>query len=106
MPYRFTQSYIDLNQYLTIVGCARKRLENAFGHDVPEIELTLFAAESGFLVASNLCSSENHGREHVLHADAGFWDGETNSLYGAYHPISICHRDNNVSDKRGACSCS
>lgn len=100
VPYRATQTYVDLEQYYALWDATRQRLQDAFGHDIHlEIEPGRYlVAESGFLVAE-ICAVKTMGENLFYMLDAGFCDLARPILYGAYHPISICHRDNNVSEK-------
>jgi diaminopimelate decarboxylase len=94
VPYRAGQSYVDLSQYYQLWDAARQRLQQSFGHSIHlEIEPGRFlVAESGYLIAQ-ICSVKKMGNNLFYMLDAGFCDLARPILYGAYHPISICHRD-------------
>jgi diaminopimelate decarboxylase len=103
VPYRAGQSYVDLDQYYALWNSTRQRLQDKFGHEIHlEIEPGRYlVAESGFLVAK-ICAVKTMGENLFYMLDAGFCDLARPILYGAYHPISICHRDNNVGDSEVA----
>lgn len=98
VPYRSTQSYVDLDQYFALWDATRQRLQDRFGHEIHlEIEPGRYlVAESGFLVAT-ICSVKTMGENLFYMLDAGFCDLARPILYGAYHPISICHRNSSGS---------
>jgi diaminopimelate decarboxylase len=100
VPYRAGQTYVDLEQYFALWNATRQRLQDKFGHAIHlEIEPGRYlVAESGFLVAK-ICAVKTMGENLFYMLDAGFCDLARPILYGAYHPISICHRDGNVSSK-------
>jgi diaminopimelate decarboxylase len=71
----------------------RKNLAAQFGHPL-RLELEpgrYLVAESGFLIAE-IRSVKKMGQNTFYLLDAGFNDLARPILYGAYHPISICHR--------------
>ena len=93
VPYKQGQSYVDLGRYYQLWDQTRKRLEGLFGHRLRlEIEPGRYlVAESGFLIAE-IRSVKKMGQNTFYLLDAGFNDLARPILYGAYHPISICHR--------------
>jgi diaminopimelate decarboxylase len=100
VPYRQGQSYVDLDRYYHLWDQTRNRLAASFGHPLRlEIEPGRYlVAESGFLVAE-IRSVKKMGENTFYLLDAGFNDLARPILYGAYHPISICHRGHQPSDK-------
>ena len=100
VPYRQGQSYVDLDRYYHLWDHTRNRLASVFGHPLRlEIEPGRYlVAESGFLVAE-IRSVKKMGENTFYLLDAGFNDLARPILYGAYHPISICHRGHQPSDK-------
>ena len=94
VPYRAGQTYVDLQQYYSLWDATRKRLENAFGHPLSlEIEPGRYlVAESGYLIAE-IRAVKSMGENTFYLLDAGFNDLARPILYGAYHPISISHRN-------------
>lgn len=93
VPYRDDQRYVDLEQYYALWNATRERLQDRFGHAVHlEIEPGRYlVAEAGYLIAE-ICAVKDMGENHFYLLDAGFSDLARPILYGAYHPISICHR--------------
>ncbi len=98
VPYRAGQTYVDLDQYYSLWDATRKRLEHAFGHSLSlEIEPGRYlVAESGFLIAE-IRAVKAMGENTFYLLDAGFNDLARPILYGAYHPISISHRNGRAS---------
>ena len=98
VPYRVGQTYVDLEQYFSLWDATRKRLESVFGHSLHlEIEPGRYlVAESGFLVAE-IRAVKGMGENTFYLLDAGFNDLARPILYGAYHPISVCHRNGRAS---------
>ncbi len=98
VPYRAGQTYVDLDQYYSLWDATRKRLESAFGHALSlEIEPGRYlVAESGYLIAE-IRAVKAMGENTFYLLDAGFNDLARPILYGAYHPISVCHRSGRVS---------
>lgn len=98
VPYRQGQTYVDLAQYYSLWDASRKKLEGVFGHPLKlEIEPGRYlVAESGFLIAE-IRAIKNMGENTFYLLDAGFNDLARPILYGAYHPISISHRDGRTS---------
>jgi diaminopimelate decarboxylase len=94
VPYRASQAYVDLEQYYTLWNATRNRLQDRFEHAIElEIEPGRFlVAESGFLIAE-IRAVKEMGQNTFYLVDAGFNDLARPILYGAYHPISIAHRD-------------
>ena len=96
VPYREGQQYVDLEQYYALWHAARRRLEERLGHAV-ELEIEpgrYLVAESGYLMAE-IRAVKSMGENLFYLLDAGFNDLARPILYGAYHPISICHRQPN-----------
>jgi diaminopimelate decarboxylase len=93
VPYRQGQSYVDIDRYYQLWNQTRNRLASEFGHPLRlEIEPGRYlVAESGFLIAE-IRSVKKMGQNTFYLLDAGFNDLARPILYGAYHPISICHR--------------
>lgn len=91
--YRPEQQYVDIDQYFQLWDATRQRLQDQFGHAIHlEIEPGRYlVAESGFLLAE-IRAIKSMGENLFYILDAGFCDLARPILYGAYHPISICHR--------------
>jgi len=100
VPYRQGQNYVDLDRYYQLWDQTRNRLVSKFGHPLRlEIEPGRYlVAESGFLIAE-IRSVKKMGENTFYLLDAGFNDLARPILYGAYHPISICHRGHEPSSQ-------
>ncbi|MBX3423256.1 MAG: diaminopimelate decarboxylase [Pirellulaceae bacterium] len=98
VPYRAGQSYVDLNQYYQLWNATRERIGNRLGHALHlEIEPGRYlVAESGYLI-TEICAIKTMGENLFYMVDAGFNDLARPILYGAYHPISVCHRNSRAS---------
>ncbi len=94
VPYRETQTYVDLAAYFALWDATRKRLAEAFGHPVSlEIEPGRFlVAESGYLITEVRAIKQMGGNTFYL-VDAGFNNLARPILYGAYHPMSIAAKN-------------
>ncbi|MEZ6134856.1 MAG: diaminopimelate decarboxylase [Pirellulaceae bacterium] len=93
IPYREDQSYVDLEKYFQLWHATRNRLQDQFGHAI-ELEIEpgrYLVAESGYLIAE-IRAVKQMGENTFYLLDAGFNDLARPILYGAYHPISVCHR--------------
>ena len=90
VPYRETQTYVDLAAYFELWDAVRRRLAEKFGHAITlEIEPGRYlVAESGFLVTEIRAIKRMGGNTFYL-VDAGFNNLARPILYGAYHPMSI-----------------
>ena len=93
IPYRADQDYVDLDKYFQLWDATRQRLQDKFGHAIElEIEPGRFlVAESGYLI-TEIRAIKRMGDNTFYMVDAGFNDLARPILYGAYHPISVCHR--------------
>lgn len=98
--YRPEQQFVDLDRYFQLWDATRNRLQEEFGHPIHlEIEPGRYlVAESGYLVAE-IRAIKTMGENLFYILDAGFCDLARPILYGAYHPISICHRQSSGSLK-------
>ncbi len=97
VPYRHDETYVDLAKYFQLWDATRNRLSEQFGHRIElEIEPGRFlSAESGYLV-SEVRSVKTAGTNNFVLVDAGFNDLARPVMYGAYHPISVCGRNNDA----------
>ncbi len=91
VPYKNTDSYVDLAKYFELWDATRNRLSDTFGHRLTlEIEPGRYlSAESGFLVAQ-VRSVKKVGDNLYFLLDAGFNDLARPVMYGSHHPISVC----------------
>jgi len=94
IAYREGDSYVDVGAYFELWDATRKRLEERFGHAVRlEIEPGRYLpAESGYLVCEIRAVKHMGGNTFYL-LDAGFNNLARPILYGAYHPMSVCPKD-------------
>lgn len=97
IPYRETETRIDLAKYFSLWDATRKRLEDRFGHAVRlEIEPGRYiVAEAGFLIAEIRAVKKQ--AENVFYLlDAGFNNLIRPAMYGAYHPMRLAPRDSRL----------
>ncbi|MEX2176395.1 MAG: diaminopimelate decarboxylase, partial [Pirellulaceae bacterium] len=92
IPYRSGQTFVDIDQYYQLWDATRRRLEQQFDHPITlEIEPGRYlVAESGYLL-SEIRTVKQMGSNTFYLLDAGFNNLARPILYGAYHPMSICH---------------
>jgi diaminopimelate decarboxylase len=92
-PYREGDQRVDLDAYYSLWEAVRFRLAQAFGHKITlEIEPGRYlVAESGSLIAE-IRAVKRMGDNLFYVLDAGFNNLARPILYGAYHPMAICHK--------------
>jgi diaminopimelate decarboxylase len=90
VPYRESQSYVDLDRYFQLWDATRKRIEQKLGHKISlELEPGRYlVAEAGFLV-SEIRAIKQSGNNTFYLLDAGFNNLARPILYGSYHPMSL-----------------
>jgi diaminopimelate decarboxylase len=90
VPYRESQTYVDLAKYYELWDATRKKLEQQLGHKITlELEPGRYlVAESGYLV-SEIRAIKQSGNNTFYLLDAGFNNLARPILYGSYHPMSI-----------------
>ena len=93
-PYRNEDQPVDLAGYYQLWDATRQKLAEQFGHPVSlEIEPGRYlVAESGSLLAEIRAIKQMGSKLYYL-VDAGFNNLARPILYGAYHPMAVCHRD-------------
>ena len=93
IPYRSGQTYVDIDQYFKLWDALRRRLSERFGHAISlEIEPGRYlVAESGYLL-TEIRAVKQMGSNTFYLLDAGFNNLARPILYGAYHPMAVCHR--------------
>jgi diaminopimelate decarboxylase len=103
VPYRDSETYVDLEKYFELWDTVRDRLSQSFGHRVSlEIEPGRYlVAESGFLLAEGRSVKQVGGNLFAL-VDAGFNDLARPVMYGAYHPISVAARSGDAAKRQQA----
>jgi diaminopimelate decarboxylase len=97
-PYREGDERVDLAKYFEMWDATREKLEETFGHAITlELEPGRYiVAESGYLIAEIRAVKQMGTKTYYL-VDAGFNNLARPILYGAYHPIAVCHRDGSTS---------
>ncbi len=100
VPYRESQTYVDLPAYFELWNAVRQRLEKAFGHEVSlEIEPGRYlVAEAGYLI-TEIRAVKQMGANTFYLVDAGFNNLARPILYGAYHPMSIAARSGSAAGR-------
>jgi diaminopimelate decarboxylase len=90
IPYRATDTTIDVESYFRVWNDARQRVEAIVGHSI-ELEIEpgrYLVAESGILIAE-VRAVKQQGTNRFALADAGFNDLMRPALYGSHHEISV-----------------
>jgi diaminopimelate decarboxylase len=92
-PYRDGDQRVDIDAYCSLWESVRHRLAKEFGHKITlEIEPGRYlVAESGSLIAE-IRTVKRMGDNLFYVLDAGFNNLARPILYGAYHPMAICHK--------------
>ncbi len=93
-PYREEEQEVDIAGYYALWDATRRQLAEEFGHPVSlEIEPGRYlAAESGSLL-TEIRAVKRMGDNLFYLVDAGFNNLARPILYGAYHPMAVCHAD-------------
>ena len=99
-PYRADEQHLDIPRYFELWDSTREELQNEFGHPIQlEIEPGRFlTAECGYLI-SEIRAIKEMGENRFYLLDAGFNNLARPIMYGAYHPMSICHSQGAASDR-------
>ncbi len=99
-PYKAQDSHLDIPRYFELWDATRRELQEEFGHAFQlEIEPGRFlTAESGYLI-SEIRAIKQMGENLFYLVDAGFNNLARPIMYGAYHPMSICHREGAASER-------
>lgn len=92
VPYREDDEEVDVAGYFELWDATRRELTKEFGHPVSlEIEPGRYlVAESGNLL-TEIRAVKQMGDNLFYLVDAGFNNLARPILYGAYHPMAICH---------------
>jgi len=100
VPYKSTDSFIDLQKYYELWDATRNRIANSFGHPIRlEIEPGRYlVAEAGALIAE-VRAVKSMGTNRFFLLDAGFNDLARPVMYGSHHPIALCPRDGSESER-------
>lgn len=94
VPYKASQSYVDLEKYFALWDESRKKVEVELGNSIKlEIEPGRYlAAESGSLL-TEIRAVKMMGENIFYLVDAGFNNLARPIMYGSYHPISVVAAD-------------
>ncbi|QDT09964.1 diaminopimelate decarboxylase [Planctomycetes bacterium K23_9] len=100
VPYKEDETYVDLTKYFELWDTTRNTLSKEFGHRLSlEIEPGRFlTAESGSLIAE-VRSVKQVGENLFVLVDAGFNDLARPVMYGSHHPISVCGKSSDASER-------
>ncbi len=92
-PYREGEERVDVAAYFDLWDATRNRIATTYGNPISlEIEPGRYlTAESGSLIAE-IRAIKHMGEKLYYLVDAGFNNLARPILYGAYHPMAICHR--------------
>jgi diaminopimelate decarboxylase len=92
--------HIDLEKFYDIWDTARKKISESVGHYLQlEVEPGRYlVAESGVLIAE-IRAVKKMGKNLFYLIDAGFTDLVRPAFYGAYHHISVIHKNSEFSEK-------
>lgn len=92
ISYKDDQPPVDMGAYFELWNATRRRLADRFSHPVRlEIEPGRYlVAESGYLL-TEIRAVKQMGNNRFYLVDAGFNNLARPILYGAYHPMAICH---------------
>jgi diaminopimelate decarboxylase len=92
ISYKADQPPADMTVYFELWNATRRKLVDRFGHPVSlEIEPGRYlVAESGYLL-TEIRAVKQMGANRFYLVDAGFNNLARPILYGAYHPMAICH---------------
>ncbi len=88
---------MDLERYYDIWDSARKRLHSHVGNYLQlEVEPGRYLMAESCVLATEIRAVKKMGKNLFYLIDAGFTDLVRPALYGAYHHISIIHRNGNA----------
>jgi diaminopimelate decarboxylase len=100
VPYKSSDSFIDLEQYFELWDATRNRISESLGHRVRlEIEPGRYlVAEAGCLIAE-IRAIKRMGSNRFYLLDAGFNDLARPAMYGSHHPIAVCPHDGSTHER-------
>ncbi len=101
VPYQQSDARVDPGEYFSLWDSTRNEIANSLGHAIRlEIEPGRYlVAESGYLI-TEIRAVKQMGSNTFYLVDAGFNDLARPVLYGAHHPISVCHVVSQPTDAR------
>jgi len=92
--------HIDLEKYYNIWDSARKRLSNHLGYYLQlEAEPGRYLLAESCVLAAEIRAVKKMGKNLFYLIDAGFTDLVRPAFYGAYHHISVIHKNRGKSDE-------
>ncbi len=90
--------HIDLEKYYNIWDAARKRLSNCVGYYLQlEAEPGRYLLAESCVLATEIRAVKKMGKNLFYLIDAGFTDLMRPAFYGAYHHISVIHKNGGTS---------
>ncbi|MCL2101092.1 MAG: diaminopimelate decarboxylase [Fibromonadales bacterium] len=93
---RGEQNNMDLEKYYDMWNNARKRISNSVGHNVQlEVEPGRYLVAESCVLAAEIRIVKKMDNNLFYLVDAGFTDLVRPAFYGAYHHISIIHKNGN-----------
>ena len=104
LPVSYTrdeqEKHVNLERYYNIWDTARIRIGNYLGHYLQlEVEPGRYLVAESCVLAAEIRSIKKMGGNLFYLIDAGFTDLIRPAFYGAYHYISIIHRNKRVTDE-------
>lgn len=91
---------MDLERYYNIWDSARLRISNHLGRYLQlEVEPGRFLTAESCVLAAEIRAVKKMGEKQFYLIDAGFTDLVRPAFYGAYHHISIIHRNGNETNE-------
>ena len=93
-PYRPQDQSLDVERYFELWDQTRKEFEQEFGHSI-QLEIEPGRLFDGRVWVPGMFDSRDQtdvGDNLFYLVDAGFNNLARPIMYGAYHPISVCHR--------------
>jgi diaminopimelate decarboxylase len=91
---------IDLERYFDIWDSARKRLHDNLGNYMKlEVEPGRYLMAESCVLAAEIRAVKKMGKNLFYLIDAGFTDLMRPAFYGAYHYISVIHRNGKATDE-------
>ena len=94
------EKHVNLERYYDIWDTARARINNYLGRYLQlEVEPGRYLVGESCVLAAEIRSVKKMGKNLFYLIDAGFTDLIRPALYGAYHHISIIHRNKRITDE-------
>jgi diaminopimelate decarboxylase len=94
------EKYMNLEKYYDIWDMARIRIGNYLGHYLQlEVEPGRYLVAESCVLVSEIRAIKKTGKNLFYLVDAGFTDLVRSAFYGAYHHISVIHRNGKGTDE-------